>query len=67
MTDEEEDEFEVQPIKRRTVPLWPNAGRALGLGRNATYDAAARGEIPTLRFGRKIVVSKKVLARMLEG
>ena len=34
------------------VPLWPDTGQALGLGRNATYDAARRGEIPTLTFGR---------------
>jgi hypothetical protein len=36
-----------------TVPL---AGKALGLSRNASYEAAARGEIVTRRFGRKIVV-----------
>jgi hypothetical protein len=25
------------------MPLWPDAGQALGLSRNATYDAARRG------------------------
>ena len=34
-----------------TVPLWPTAGRALGLGRNATYEAAERGDIPTIKTG----------------
>jgi hypothetical protein len=34
------------------VRLWPDAGRALGLSRNGTYEAARRGEIKTLRFGR---------------
>lgn len=29
-----------------TIPLWPDAGRALRLGRSSTYDAAARGQIP---------------------
>jgi excisionase family DNA binding protein len=36
--------------------LWPDAGQALGLSRNATYDAARRGEIPTIRFGKLIRV-----------
>jgi hypothetical protein len=34
------------------APLWPDTGKALGLSRNATYDAANRGEIPTVVFGR---------------
>ncbi len=54
-------------IERLTIPVWPDAGRLLGLGRNATYDAVARGEIPILRFGRRIVVVKKALDRMLSG
>jgi len=28
------------------VPLWPTAGRAWGMGKTATYEAAARGEFP---------------------
>ena len=34
----------------------PTAGRLLSLGRDAAYAAAARGEIPTLRLGRRLVV-----------
>ena len=34
------------------VPLWPEAGQALKLTRNASYEAAKRGEIETIRFGR---------------
>jgi len=52
-------------IERMTVPVWPDAGKALGLGRNATYDAVARGEIPVLRFGRRIVVPIKALERLI--
>jgi excisionase family DNA binding protein len=50
-----------------TVRPWPDAGRMLSLGRNAVYDAIARGEIPVLRFGRRIVVPKRALERMLNG
>ena len=49
------------------IPLWPNAGQALGLSRNATYDAARRGEIPTIRFGKLIKVPTAALRRMLEN
>lgn len=34
----------------------PVAGAMAGLGRNASYEAARRGEIPTLKFGKRIVV-----------
>jgi hypothetical protein len=49
-----------------TFPLWPVCGRLLGLGRNATFAAAARGEVPVLRFGRKLVVSKRALVKLLD-
>ena len=38
------------------IPLWPDAGQALGLSRNGTYEAARRGEIKTLRFGKLLKV-----------
>ena len=44
----------------------PDAGRRLGLGRDASYEAARRGGIPTLRFGRFQRVPVVALNRMLE-
>jgi excisionase family DNA binding protein len=41
------------------------AGRRLGLGKNASYEAAARGEIPALRFGRLIRVPRIAFEAML--
>lgn len=41
------------------------AGRALGLGRSASYEAVARGEIPSLRVRGRIVVPTAALRRML--
>jgi len=41
------------------------AGRLLGLSRNAAYAAAKRGDFQTLRFGRHLVVPKIPLHRML--
>ena len=45
-----------------TVPL---AGKAIGLSRNASYEAAHRGEIPTLQFGRRKVVPTVWLRQIL--
>jgi hypothetical protein len=54
--------------KRRTMPLWPDAGEQLGLSRNGVYDAARRGEIPGLmRFGKKLVVAIAPFERALDG
>lgn len=47
------------------MTLWPETGKLLGLGRSAVYDAARRGEIPTLRFGSRLVVPTAALRRML--
>ncbi len=37
----------------------------LGLSRNSTYVAIARGEIPALRLGRRIVVPRAALEQLL--
>ncbi len=41
------------------------AGRALGIGRNAAYAAAKRGDIPALKIGGAIRVPTAALRRML--
>jgi excisionase family DNA binding protein len=41
------------------------AGQVLGLGRYAAYDAVKRGEIPVLRFGRRLIVPTPALLAML--
>jgi len=45
--------------------LWPEVGNLLGLSRSTTYEAARRGEIPTIRFGRRIIVPTAALRRMV--
>lgn len=41
------------------------AGSFYGLGRSAAYDAAARGDIPTIRLGRRLMVPTATAARQL--
>lgn len=43
------------------------AAQALGIGRDAAYRAATSGELPTLRFGRRLVVPRAALKGLLEG
>jgi len=43
----------------------PEAGKMLGIGRNGAYDAARRGELPTLKFGKRLVVPLAALEKML--
>jgi hypothetical protein len=40
-------------------------GRMLGLGRTAAYQAARRGDLPTIRIGRRLVVPRARLAEIL--
>ena len=44
------------------------AAAALGIGRTMAYELARRGELPgVLRLGRRLVVSRAALDRVLVG
>jgi hypothetical protein len=48
-----------------TVPLWPHAGMAYGLGKSATYNAAHAGQIEVIRIGRLLkAVTAPMRARL---
>jgi hypothetical protein len=45
----------------------PQAGeRYFGLSRNASYAAAQRGQLPTIRIGRLLRVPVRAMERMLD-
>jgi hypothetical protein len=45
----------------------PEAGkRYFGMSKNASYDAAARGEIPTVRVGRLLRVPIRAMEAILD-
>ena len=52
--------------QRKTLTI-PEAAKTLGIGRNAGYEAARRGEIPTIRIGKRLLVPVVALERMLQG
>jgi hypothetical protein len=49
-----------------TIPV-PEAGRKyFGLSRGASYAAAERGDIPTIKIGRLLKVPVRALEQMLD-
>ena len=54
-------------VEAVTVPLWPDAGRILGLKRGQAYASAVSGAIPTIRFGKLYRVSKGWLDKVARG
>jgi len=51
--------------KRLTYDV-PEAGALMGLSRNASYEAAKRGDIPTIQMGKLLKVPKAAFHAMLE-
>jgi excisionase family DNA binding protein len=43
-----------------------DAARILAIGRNAAYEGIRRGEIPSIRIGRRVVVPDEGLQRLLQ-
>jgi excisionase family DNA binding protein len=43
----------------------PDAAAYLGIGRSAAYEAARSGELPVIRLGRRLLVPRVALERML--
>jgi len=41
--------------------------KRLGIGRNSAYEAVARGEIPVIRVGKRLLVPKAQLDKLLTG
>ena len=56
----------IWPTSPLTIPV-PEAGkRYFGLSRGASYAAAERGDIPTVRIGRLLKVPVRALEQMLD-
>jgi hypothetical protein len=49
---EQMDEIRKLLTENAVLPLWPQIGKILNLSRGATYAAAERGDIKTIRIGR---------------
>jgi excisionase family DNA binding protein len=53
-----------EPPRRLTYTV-DEAAKLLGLGRNHAYEAAKSGELPSIRIGKRILIPRAALERML--
>ncbi len=53
-----------KPVERLTLTV-EQAAEALGISRAFAYEAVARGEIPCIRIGRRVLIPKVALDRLL--
>ena len=60
MTDEQQHQ------QVRLGPTVVEAAKVLGISRSLAYQLAASGELPTVRLGRRLVVPRRALERLLE-
>ena len=52
-------------MEKKTYTI-PEAAEALGIGRNAAYEAARTSQLPTIRIGKRILVPVVALERLLD-
>ena len=52
--------------ERKTYKI-EEAGKLLGIGRNGAYEAAKSGQLPVIKIGKRLLVPKAALDRMLNG
>lgn len=43
------------------------AAEVLGVGRNTLYDAVARGEIPCVRIGHRVLIARRTVDELVGG
>ena len=48
-----------------TVLTIPETAKILRIGRNSAYEAARRGQIPTVKIGKRLLVPREALERKL--
>ena len=52
-------------IEKRLCLTVPEVAKLLGISRNYAYELARRGEIPVIRFGKRLLVPKIGLEKKL--
>ncbi len=45
----------------------PQVARLLGIGRGLAYELVRQGKLPALRFGRRLLIPRVALMRLLSG
>jgi excisionase family DNA binding protein len=66
MTNPEAGDDGERHFSRQTYRL-QEVAKILGVGRNQAYEAAKRGEIPSIKVGKRVLVPRAALERLLRG
>jgi excisionase family DNA binding protein len=53
-----------RPVTRQTYSI-DEVAKLLGIGRNAAYEGARRGDFPLIRIGARMLVPRLAIDRML--
>ena len=53
-------------IDKRLCVTVPEAAKMLGISRNFCYQLVREGKLPSIRFGKRILISIAALEKMLE-
>jgi len=53
-------------LEERYCMTVPEAARRLGISRNFGYELVRRGQLPVIRFGKRLLIPKAALEKMLE-
>lgn len=61
-----EEQLKVLQDQKKAVSV-VRCAEILDIGKNLAYEAVARGEIPSIRVGGRILVPLAALDKMLEG
>jgi excisionase family DNA binding protein len=54
-------------MQDRLVYDIPEVAKLLGISRHSAYEAVRRGDIPTVRIGRRLLVPRQALERLLDA
>ncbi len=55
-----------EPARALTLTI-PQAAQLLGISVSKAYEAARLGELPTIRVGTRVLISRKRLEELIDG
>lgn len=58
---------EVQGILSKPTVTVEELAKVLAIGRRQAYEAVDRGDIPSIRIGRRILISSRVVNQILDA
>jgi len=54
------------PVEPLTYSI-PEAATALGISKEALWRRVWEGSVPSIRLGRRVVISKRAVSRIIDG